>query len=171
MKIAKGVLSDAERKEDDKPSPQPPPPAVPSTQEPAVVEKDRLFETIEKETGSERNYLKLLLIVAVLVLVGGGVIFYFTLPSVGDQVLAPKGLEQATRDNLLDKQKRVATDITFYYCGDFFWGRAGVETRNDLPNPVFRIATYTVRAVKQPDDTWQIDAKPVSSPGDDVPCR
>ncbi|HEV7698732.1 MAG TPA: hypothetical protein VGO43_00740 [Pyrinomonadaceae bacterium] len=174
MKIAKGVLTDAERQDHELKKTSPAASAAPSPQlrpEPVVVEKNRLFETVEKETGSERNYLKVLLVVAALVVIGGGLIFYFTLPSVGDKVLAPKGLEQATREYLLDKQKRVSTDIAFYYCGDSYWGRSGVETRNDLPNPVFRIATYAVRAVRQSDDTWQIDAKPVSVPDDDIPCR
>jgi hypothetical protein len=138
---------------------------------PVVVDKDRLFETLDKEKESTRSYAKLL-VLAVIAVIGIGVaIFYFTLPKPGDVVRAPAGLEQAVRDHLLEKQKRTATDIVFYYCGtDTYCGRSGVETRNDLPNPVFRLATYQVAAHRQ-GDGWDISSKPVQSADDDVPCR
>jgi hypothetical protein len=136
----------------------------------AAVEKDRLFETLDKEESSNRNYTKLFLIAVVIVLIAGGVVFYMMLPGVGDQVRAPKGLEQAVRDHLLDKQKRVATDITFYYCGGHsYWARSGVETRTDIPNPIYRLDKYVVNARGQ-DPNWEITSKPVNSTDDDKPC-
>lgn len=171
MKIQKGVLADAAQEKPEPLSSEPSPapvPAIAST--PPQVEKDRLFETLAKERSSSRNYAKLFLIAVVVVLISGGVAFYMMLPGVGDAVRAPKGLEQAVRDHLLDKQKRVATDIVFYYCaGDSYWAHAGVETRTDIRNPVYKLDTYAVNAKGQ-DPNWDITSKPVNSPEDDKPC-
>jgi hypothetical protein len=171
VKIQKGVLADTTQEK--KEAAQPDPAAAPTTprvQAAPAVEKDRLFETLKKEEAGNRNYVKLFLIAVVIVLIAGGVIFYMTLPGVGDKVRAPKGLEQAVRDHLLDKQKRVATDIVFYYCGtDFYWAHAGVEKRTDIPNPIYRLDTYAVKA-KGVDPNWDINSKPVNSADDDKPC-
>jgi hypothetical protein len=171
VKLQKGIL---DKPEEEKPAPQPQPHPTRSDASPAtappVVDKDRLFETLDKEETSNRSYAKLLVVAAVVVLIAGGVIFYMTLPGAGDQVRAPKGLEQAVRDHLLDKQKRVATDIVFYYCGgDSYWAHAGVNTRTDIPNPVYRLDKYAVSA-KGKDPNWEITSKPVNSPADDRPC-
>ncbi|HTH51553.1 MAG TPA: hypothetical protein VL501_06455 [Pyrinomonadaceae bacterium] len=169
MKIQKGILTE---KPDDAPKPKVEQPAPkPSQATPIEVEKNRLFETLEKEESSNRNYAKLFILAIVVVLIAGGVIFYMTLPNPGDTVRAPKGLEQAVRDHLQEKQKRQATDITFFYCGpDSYWARAGVETRKDVPNPVFRIGSYAVTA-KGSEPNWEITSKPVNAPGDDAVCK
>ncbi|MFL6373210.1 MAG: hypothetical protein ACJ73D_00955 [Pyrinomonadaceae bacterium] len=165
MKIQKGVLADPPEAK-----PEPPKPERRPAPTAAVVEKDRLFETLDKGRSGNRNYAKLFLIAVVIVLIAGGVIFYMTLPGVGDKVRAPKGLQQAVRDHLLDKQKRVATDITFYYCGgDSYWAESGVEKRSDIPNPVYKLDTYTVNA-KGKDPSWEITSKPVKSPEENKPC-
>lgn len=160
MKISKGILSD----EDDKPVEHAD--VVPLGGE---VEKNRLFQTLKEEEPSERNYLKLLGIVAIIVLVAGIAISYLMMPGVGDEIRAPKGLEPAVRDHFLTKEKRTATDITFYQCEGFFWARVGVETRSDIPNPIFKIATYSARATAN-GDAWNITAQPVTSPETDKPC-
>jgi hypothetical protein len=160
MKISKGIFSDA----DDKPQ------HAVDTQLGGDIEKNRLFQTLKEETPSERNYLKLLGIVAIIVLVAGVAISYLMLPGVGDAILAPKGLELAVRDHFLTKEKRTATDITFYQCEGFYGARVGVETRNDIPNPLYKIATYTARATAN-GDAWNITAQPVTSPEPDKPCQ
>jgi len=166
VKIQKGALNTSE---EGTKLPQEPPLAA-SRPIPSEVEKNRLFETLDKEESSNRNYAKLLIIAAAIVLVAGGVIFYLMLPGAGDQVRAPKGLEEAVRNHLLDNQKRVATDIVFYYCGgDSYWARAGVETRKDIPNPIYKLDSYAVTAKGQ-DPNWQITSKPISSQNDDKPC-
>ena len=164
MKIQKGALIDpAEEKVQAHPATLPEP-------SPAEVEKNRLFETLDKEEAGNRNYTKLFIIAVAIVLIVGGVIFYMTLPGVGDKVRAPKGLEQAVRDQLLDSQKRVATDIVFYYCGgDSYWAHAGVEKRTDIPNPIYKLDAYAVNA-KGEDPNWDITSKAVNSAGDDKPC-
>jgi hypothetical protein len=165
VKIQKGILVEPTQE-----TPAEPGPRAAIVPTPAVVEKDRLFETLDKEESSNRSYAKLLIVAAVAVLVAGAVIFYMMLPGVGDKVRAPKDLEQAVRDSLLDKQKRVATDITVYYCGgDSYWARAGVETRKDVPNPIYKLDSYAVSAKGQ-DPNWEITSKPIQSAADDKPC-
>ncbi len=146
---------------------QDPPVAVTT---PVEVEKDRLFQTVQETSGSGRRYVIGLGIVAVLVLIGGAAVSYFTLPDVGDVIRAPTGVEAAVREHFLTKQKRDSTDMVFYQCDGFFWARVGVETRNDIPNPVFKIATYTARATPR-GEAWEITAAPLTSPEMDVPCK
>lgn len=166
MKIAKGILSEAN--ETPQQTEQNPQPAV-TAQLGNEVEKNRLFQTLNEETPSERNYLKLLGIVAVIVLVGGIVISYLIMPGVGDEVRVAKEIELAVRDHFLTKEKRTATDITFYQCEGFYGVRVGVETRNDIPNPIYKIATYSARATPT-GDAWNITANPIISPEMEKPC-
>jgi len=177
MKFQKGLLADTGT---DQPKPAPPPaariqPPAPVRQRATspstfVPESDHLFETVREETGSERNYLKLLAIVVIGVVVIGAAAFYFTLPGVGDTVRAPAGLELAVRDHFLTTQKRTATDIIFYKCDGYFGARVGVETRNDLPNPLFRIDTYSARAIDR-GGQWEITAAPIAPPEQFTPCK
>ena len=137
---------------------------------PAPVQKDRLFETLEKERSGSRNYAKLFLIAVVLVVAIGGVTFYLTLPGPGDVVHAPNGAEDAVRAQLLEKQKREAEDIVFYYCGkNSYWARADVKTRKDVPNPVFKIGKYAA-TIKGEDPNWEVSSKPIVNAEDDNPC-
>jgi len=168
IEIPKGIISD-----EDEPTRQIEQKSGPSVVEPpGDVEKNRLFQTLKEETPSERNYLKLLGILAIIVLVAGVAISYLMMPGVGDVIRAPKGLELAVRDHFLTKEKRTATDITFYQCDGFYGARVGVETRNDIPNPIYKIATYSARAIPMNrDDAWNITAQPITLPEPDTPCH
>jgi hypothetical protein len=166
-KFQKGVLTDRVSQKAVEPN------AAKSPQEavrPVVLQDDRLFETREEFEGSSRNYLKLLAIVVGVVAIAGAAVFYFTLPGIGDPIHAPAGAEDAVRDNLLTKQKRTATDIVFFKCEGFYWARAGVETRKDIPNPIYKIGTYAAK-VTQTGESWDVSAQPVTSPDLDVPCK
>lgn len=166
MKIAKGIFGEA----DDKPTR--PEAAQPSTDVPigGDVEKNRLFQTLKEEAPSERNYLKLLGIVAVIVLVAGVGISYLMMPGVGDEVRVSREVEMAVRDHFLIKEKRTATDITFYQCDGFYGARVRVETRTDIPNPIYKIAAYTARTTANGTD-WNVTAQPITSPEMDKPCN
>lgn len=166
MKFQKGILSDV------KPAaPAPQPPTVQEPVAPVVVEKDRLFQTVKEETGSERNYLKVLGIVVVLVVIAGGIVFYLTLPKTGDQVRGSTQMEMAVRDHFLTKEKRTATDITFFQCDKYFWARVGVEVRPDIKtNPIYALDKYAAR-IEQSANTFIITATPVTSPEIDTPCK
>lgn len=120
-------------------------------------DKNRLFETQQEITGFNRHYLKLLLIVAVFVIVAGSIIYYITLPGLGDQVLGPKGLEENVRSYFLDAQKRTATDITFFYCGGYYSAKVDVEARYDIPgNPQASIPTFWAKAEPRDGGAWEI---------------
>ncbi len=160
MKIEKGILSDNDKGRE---------PAVSSSPS-GDVEKNRLFQTLNEETPSERNYLKLLGIVVGGVILVGVAVFYFTLPGIGDEIRVSREAELAVRDHFLTKEKRTATDIKFYQCDGFYGARVGVETRTDLPNPLYRIANYTAR-VARTGDAWNVTAQPVTSPDADKPCQ
>ncbi|MFN0139306.1 MAG: hypothetical protein ACKVQW_04370 [Pyrinomonadaceae bacterium] len=165
MKISKGILSDA-----DDVRPQTVAARGASNDAPVVdVEKNRLFETLNAETPSERNYLKLLGLVAVVVVIGGLIVSYLMIPGVGDEVRVSREVELAIRNHFLEREKRTATDITFYQCDGFFGARVGVETRTDMPNPIYRIATYSARATAT-GDAWNVTAQPITSPEMDKPC-
>ena len=180
MKFENGLLSEEKQR---RPSAKPIEPPVSVVQEtpptatpqpgiasPTAADDGHLFETLEKETSGGRKYLKLFSVVVVFVIVAGIAIGYFTLPGVGDTVRAPAGLEMAVRDHFLTKEKRTTTNIVFYQCEGFYSARVGVETRNDLPNPIFRIDAYTARAAAR-GDQWEITAAPIASGEQFVPCR
>ena len=184
MKFQKGLLSDSNDKapgaevsiklsDQDRTNLKPvaPLPAVaPPVSRPIEVEKDRLFETVEKTKSSSRKYIGILCVVAVVVIVAGVAGSYYLAPGIGDNVVAPKGLEIVLREHMLTKQKRDSTDISFYKCEGFVWARVGVETRTDLPNPVFRIGSYAAKASPN-GENWDITAAPISSPEMDIPCK
>ncbi len=134
-------------------------------------EKNRLFETVDRSSRSVGQYLKLLLIVAGGILVVAAILFYLTLPAVGDKVKAPAGLEDRIRDHLLTKEKRTATDMAVYYCGKFYWAAVDVETRPDIPGaPINRISLYRVTAVQDASGEWTLTAAPVEGKDAGVPC-
>lgn len=165
MKIAKGTLSEADesprRSEAVKPNS--------ASQPGGDVEKNRLFQTLEEETPSERNYIKLLSIVVVVVIICGAVISYLMLPGVGDQVRVSREVEMAVRDHFLLREKRTATDITFYQCDGFYGARVEVETRTDIPNPIYKIPAYSARVTANGGE-WSVTAQPITSPDMDKPC-
>ncbi len=166
-KFQKGLLSDLAPAKAEEPKAA----AMPvASNKPVVLQDDRLFETREEFEGSSRNYLKLFAIVVVLVVIAGAAIFYFMVPGIGDQIHAPEGAEDAVRDNLLTKQKRTATDIVFFKCDGFYWARAGVETRPDIANPIYKIDKYSAR-VTQAGDAWDVTSQPVTSPDTNEPCK
>jgi hypothetical protein len=134
------------------------------------VEKNRLFETLQENTESSRNYLKLISIVIVGVIILGAVVYYLMMPGIGDQVRAPQGLEDAVRSYMQEKQKRTATDITFFKCEGYYWARVDVEERPDIKtDPVYKYSRYRAKAVEG-GGTWDISASPVTDDSLDVPC-
>lgn len=173
MKFQKGLITDEEKQRhaaaptdvsaEDKT-------AQPEAAHHESMDDGHLFETLEEETRGGRKYLKLFSIVVVFVIVAGIAIGYYTLPGVGDVVRAPAGLEVAVRDHFLIKEKRTSTDIVFYQCEGFYSARVGVETRSDIPNPLFRIDTYAARVVSR-GEQWEITAEPIESGKQFATCQ
>jgi|CXWL01.1.fsa_nt_gi hypothetical protein len=164
MKFQKGILSGNE------PERQPSNTGVETSALPEPAMDGHLFETLEEEEIGGRRYFKLFAVVVILVIVAGAGIAYFTLPGVGDKVRASPELELAVRDHFLLKEKRTATDVTFYQCEGFLSVRVGVETRTDIPNPIFRLDTYSARVV-QTADRAEITAAPVAAGDQFFPCK
>jgi hypothetical protein len=183
MKFAKGLLSEEVepeavakplgRKMHLRPPVAAPAPEVNRRPEPApVLKEDHLFETQAKTIRSSRSYLTVIGIVAIVVLIFGGLFFYLTLPGVGDKVRGPEGAEVAVRSHFSDVEKRTATDITFYLCDKFYWAHVDVEVRPDVSaNPLARISSYSAKAVRGDDGKWNISAAPITSPDMDTPCK
>jgi hypothetical protein len=172
MKFAKGLLSDvAPKPSTDVAAPvsPKPEPSSPVIKQPAVIEKDRLFQTVEEYKGSGRKYLSVVGIVAVFVVIAGAVAWYVNRPGIGDKVRVNAAVELSVRDHFLQKEKRTATDITFYQCDGFYWARVGVETRTDIPNPLLRVPFYKAR-ITQNGDATNITAGPITSAAEDQPC-
>lgn len=141
-------------------------------EEEKVDDKNRLFETHKKATRSLGSYIKVLLVVAVLVAVAGGVLMYVTAPGIGDPVLRPAGLEPELRHHFLDVEKRDATDMAYFLCDGFFWIRVRVETRPDIPGkPHNMVDKYRAKASAATDGRWMITASPILSDADNVPCK
>jgi len=174
MKFQKGLLSDRVPDQPATPAAVEPPTVVVWDEAPPVkaqasaatqvfVEKERLFETLEKETSNARKYLTVFGVVVLLVIAIGAAIAYLTLPGVGDRVRVPAEVEIAVRDHFLIKEKRTATDIIFYQCEGYYGARVGVETRTDIPNPLFRIDTYSTRVAAR-EGQWDTAAAPSSPP-------
>lgn len=169
MKFQKGLLEElTEPQKRPTPVPVEKPPVRQSG--PVVVEKDRLFQTVEETKKSSGSYLKLLAVVCVVVAVGGAVLWYMNRPGVGDKVRVSAAMELAVRDHFLLKEKRTATDIAFYQCDGSHWARVGVETRTDMPNPLMRVGTFAAK-ITPAGETWSITASPITSPELDVPCK
>jgi hypothetical protein len=167
MKFQKGILDDLKESAGPDTSTATHPRAVSPL---SGSEEDRLFETHDRTSRSGMQYIKLLAVVSLLVVIAGAAAFYLTLPSFGDQVKAPKGLEGAVRTHFLEVEKRNSEDIFFYYCEDFYWARVEVERRPDIKtNPVYQIGTYAARAVNT-GGAWDIKATPVTAPEIDRPC-
>lgn len=57
----------------------------------AEDDKVRLFQTQQQTARSSTNYLKLLFLVALIVAAAGAIVYYVTLPGIGDRVLGPMG--------------------------------------------------------------------------------
>lgn len=135
-----------------------------------AVEKNRLFQTVQETKSSSRNYLKVLFVVCIIVAAAGSVIWFVNRPGPGDKIRVPAAMELAVRDHFLATEKRTATDIAFYQCNGFTWARVGVETRNDIPNPLLRVPTYSAR-ISASGEIWTVSATPITTPDGDVPCK
>lgn len=133
-------------------------------------DKSRLFQTVSRESSSLRGYLKIFLPIAGLVLLAGIVFFYLTIPGIGDTFRPRTELDLGVRYHLLDVQKRVATDITFYKCDGFTWAKADVETRPDIPEPILQLGSYVVKAVPNGENSWAFTSKPIQTGERPVPC-
>lgn len=176
MKFQKGLLEDLEKVSTDAVQPaldDHETVSEPDRQKvaaPISVAGEHLFETLDVEVSSTRKYTRVFGVVVLFVVAAGIAIGYLLQPGIGDRVRDPGGYEAAVREHFLTKEKRTATDIIFYKCDGFYGAKVGVETRNDLQNPVFKLDTYSAR-VSQSGDQFSISAFPVGDGQAFVPCK
>src|SRR5215470_16507256 len=94
------------------------------------VEKNRLFETLDKENAGGKSYWKFLVPIVLVVIIGIAVgVYYGGRTAVGDKVRPDNDVYDAVYDNFLTDQKRTPTDLSFYYCGDYYSVDATVEKK------------------------------------------
>ena len=136
-------------------------------------EKVRLFETYERSTRSLKNYAKVILPIVLLVIVAAAVTMYLSLPGIGDEVKAPKELEDQVYDYMLTKEKRTTSEMVFYKCDGYFWVKLTAEPRayppSNLRDPVNQ---YRLTAAPQVDGSYLIaTVDRMEQKDDDRQCR
>jgi len=134
-------------------------------------EKVRLFETQKRRDTSGKNYAKLLIPIALLVLAAIAAAVWLTRPNIGDEVKPPGTLRQQVYSYMLDKEKRTATEMTFYKCDGFLWVKAVAEPRSYPPsNLLDDVNQFRLSARQNGEDIWQIETLALPAKPDDVPC-
>ena len=84
-------------------------------------DKVRLFETERNRSSSVSGYARKFLPVALIVIVAIAAAVYFLMPGTGDEIQGSHEMRRAVIDHLKPKDKRDATEITFYKCDGYFW--------------------------------------------------
>jgi len=134
--------------------------------------KIRLFETQQKTSKSVHDYVKHFLPFALIVIVGLGVLYYFLQPGVGDEVRASDEMYTSVYDHMLTKEKRTASEMTFYKCDGYYWVKVLAQPRVYPPSlRLDPVNQYRLTAKEQPDGKYQITTLPSQSQQDDVPCK
>ena len=138
------------------------------------IEKNRLFETHQRSSKSFWDYEKFLIPIILLVIGAVAAAVYFSLPRVGDKVHPPQDLYDAVYDDMLTREKRTATDMIFYYCGDSYTVDVTVESKGVASTKAEDKTTeFEVVAQKAEDGGWKITAAPLGPEFQNhlIPCR
>jgi hypothetical protein len=141
-------------------------------EEEADNDKNRLFETQQRTGKSIRDYVKFLTPIVIIVIVGIGATFYFSLPSVGDRVRPSQDLYDAVYDHMLIEKKRTVSDMDFYYCNSFYTASIDVEPKPVAPTkPEDLSLRFKAIARRGDDGKWQIAATALQTKDKFVPCQ
>jgi hypothetical protein len=135
------------------------------------VEKNRLFETLDKEDEGGKNYWKFLVPILVVVIAGIAVVVYFGSRRVGDSVRPDDDLYYAVNDNFLTQQKRTPTDLSFYYCGDYYSVDAMVEKKDVPPTKPEDTLTEFKATARKGDGGWQVNASAIGPKDKFIACK
>ena len=120
------------------------------------VDKNRLFETLDKEDEGGKHYFKFLIPIVLIVIVGIALLVYFGRLHVGDKVRPDDDLHDAVNDNFLTQQKRTPTDMDFYYCGDFYAVDVTVEPKGVAPTKPEDAMTKFRATARKTAGVWQV---------------
>lgn len=134
-------------------------------------DKNRLFETHSRAGRSKRGYLQLFGLVVAAVVVVGGIVVFLTMPGTGDEVRAPRGLEDAVKNHFLESEKRSVIAATFYSCGDSYSARVNLENRPDIKARSMDEGHRHVVATEDANGRWSVRtiATEPKEPGDNCP--
>ncbi|MGD9563919.1 MAG: hypothetical protein AB7F88_17965 [Pyrinomonadaceae bacterium] len=135
------------------------------------VEKSRLFDTLNDEDRSARDYLKVLLPVVLAIIVISLVVIYFTVPGAGDEVRPPDGLDEAIKTYYRENEKRDVSGVVYFYCEGSHTARVSLEQRPDITAREFDHGNRRAVAIRNTDGTWQLSSKTVEPNETFVPCQ
>src|SRR5262245_25479417 len=135
------------------------------------VEKNRLFETLDKEDAGGKNYWKFLVPIVLLVIIGIAAGVYFGGRRIGDNVRPDDDLYYAVYDNFLTEQKRTPTDLAFYYCGDYYSVDAMVEKKSVAPTKPEDTLNEFKATARRADGGWHVNAAAVGPKDKFVACQ
>jgi hypothetical protein len=140
---------------------------------PADDDKNRLFETHQRAGRSIRDYVKFLIPIVLVVIVGIAAVIFYSRPGVGDKVRPEQGLYDAVNDHMLMQQKRQPVNMEFYYCGEYYAAEITVEPRPPAASSKWEDSATAFKAVAHENDdgTWQVNAFALRPKEPFFPCE
>jgi hypothetical protein len=135
-------------------------------------DKVRLFETERNRSSSVSGYARKFLPVALIVIVAIAAAVYFLMPGTGDEIQGSHAIRRAVIDHLKSKEKRDATEITFYKCDGYFWAKVLAEPKPYPPSLLLDdVNQYRLKVVQNGKETYQLETLTLPAKADDVPCK
>jgi hypothetical protein len=128
-------------------------------------DKVRLFQTHNESGKSISHYLKVILPIVLGVIIIGALAFYFMLPSRGDVVRSPSGMEDAIDGYYADTERRSVENVTTYYCEDHYAATVQLVPNSYIPGKAEdRNLPRHVVAFKKEGSGWDIKPSTAESP-------
>ena len=128
-------------------------------------DKVRLFQTHNASGKNISHYLKVILPIVLGVIIIGVLAFYFMLPSRGDVVRSPSGMEDAIDGYYADTERRSVENVTTYYCEDHYAATVQLVPNSYIPGkPEDKNLPRHVVAYKKKDAGWEIKPSTAESP-------
>lgn len=134
-------------------------------------DKVRLFETERNRSGSASGYARKFLPVALIVIVAIAASVYLLMPGVGDEIQGTHEMRRAVIDHMQSKEKRTATEITFYKCDGYFWAKVLAEPKPyPESNLLDDVNQFRLKVTPNGKETYQLETLPLPAKADDIPC-
>ena len=135
-------------------------------------DKVRLFETERNRGSSVSGYARKFLPVALIVIVAIAAAVYFLMPGTGDEIQGSHEMRRAVVDHLKSKEKRDATEITFYKCDGYFWAKVLAEPKPyPESNLLDDVNQFRIKVTQTGKDTYRSETLPLPAKADDIPCK
>jgi len=128
-------------------------------------DKIRLFQTHSASGKSIRHYLYVIFPIALGVIGIAVLAFYFMLPSRGDIVRSPSGMEDAIEGYYADTERRSVKNVATYYCEDHYAAIVQLVPNSYIPGkPEDRNLPRHILALKKENSGWEIKPSNAESP-------